>query len=108
MNIQDIKDLLRAMAVTDLSAMPTPRFKAFMREALIKSHGFTPESAETLVARMEVTLGNDPIADEHLRDMAGSYATVVHNLREVYLSLGFSNPTRAVVEQAAQLSLKFN
>ena len=108
MNLSETKDLLKTIANTNMVALPTTRFKAFLRKALIKEQKFSLPSAETIAARMVVELGPNPIADADLVELAASYAQVIANMRDAFAELGFQEPARAVENSAEQSTLKWS
>lgn len=107
-NINDLKWMLQQMADIDVSSLPSPRFKGFLRQELLQEHAFPQAAAESIAARMVVELGTEPMLDYDLKDMAKSYAHLIEKMRSAFHQQGFTDPVQAVVESAGLLTLKLS
>lgn len=106
MNENNILELLRKMAAKDLRQAPANLFAGQLRRSLLEQD-FVAERAETIAARVAVSLPEDMSPDTVL-EMARCFAVTVGNMRQALAEQGFAQPERAVAEMALHMSLKLN
>ena len=104
---QQLVQMVQELAATDISTLPAPKFLgAFRRELILK--GFAADVAEKIASKVKVNLPAGCLDDEALQAIAAAYATIVANTQSAFIAEGFVDPTSAVIEMAAGMTLSMS
>ncbi len=105
MNARYIIDTIKGFGEMDFGSFPTVIFQGELRKQLIERN-FDVESAEAIVAQMEVSLPPGSMEPDEVRELALEFGAVIEKMREALIAQGFENPTKAVCNMASQLNIK--
>lgn len=104
---QQLMAAVRSMAALDFSNLPSVKFIGRLRVELIQK-GLSPEFAEKLAARVDVSLPPDALTDEEINELAQLYASFIENMMKAFSSAGIEDAASFVLSMSAPLTLKLN
>ena len=102
---QQLMAAVRSMASIDFSTLPSVKFIGRLRVELIQK-GLTPELAEKMAARVDVTMPPDALTDDEINELAQHYASFIENMMKAFSSVGVEDATSFVLNMSAPLTLK--
>lgn len=104
---QQLLAAVRAMSEVDFTTLPSVQFIGKLREALIE-RGNSPELAEALAAKVDVTLPPQSLTEEEIAELAKLYADFIEKMKASFQAVGVADPTKFVLSMAAPLTLKLS
>ncbi len=98
---------VRDMVEADLSQLPSVKFLGALRAQLIVL-GATPEHAEALAAKVDVSMPAGSLDDAEVLELARLYAQFITQMKAAFASVGVANPDQFVLNLATPLTLKLS